>query len=63
MRDSRSPQERELIPFAGPMMVYVMSLRFPADFLRGDTYYHTKYPGRNLVRARNQLQLLAQLAD
>ncbi|MDA0660803.1 MAG: phosphotransferase [Planctomycetota bacterium] len=63
MRDSLSPQEREQIPFAGPMMVYIMSLRFLADFLRGDTYYHTKYPGQNLVRARNQLQLLAQLTD
>ena len=43
---------------AGPVMTYIMALRFLADFLRGDTYYHTTYPGQNLVRARNQLMLL-----
>jgi hypothetical protein len=36
-------------------------LRFLADFLRGDTYYHTTYPGQNLVRAKNQFYLLALL--
>lgn len=43
---------------AGPVMTYIMALRFLADFLRGDTYYHTTYPGQNLVRARNQFTLL-----
>lgn len=63
MRNSLSPGERQQIPFAGPMMTYIMALRFLADYLRGDTYYHTKYPGQNLARARNQLRLLQQLAQ
>lgn len=51
----------ELASFAGSMMTYIMALRFLADFLRGDTYYHTTYPGQNLVRATNQLRLLELL--
>lgn len=57
--DSR---EREAIPFSGLMMTYIMALRFLADHLRGNTYYHITYPGQNLVRAANQLRLLEVLA-
>ncbi len=34
------------------------ALRFLTDWLAGDVYYKTKYPGHNLVRTRNQLALL-----
>lgn len=56
-----SPQELQAVPFAGKMMTYIMALRFLADFLRGNTYYTIHYPEQNLVRARNQLQLLKML--
>jgi len=61
MREILTVQEREQIPFAGPMMTYIMALRFLADFLRGDTYYRIHYPDHNLVRARNQLRHLENL--
>jgi Ser/Thr protein kinase RdoA (MazF antagonist) len=61
MKDTMSPEELNAIPFAGKMMTYIMALRFLADFLRGNTYYHITYPDQNLVRARNQLTLLAIL--
>lgn len=54
-----SSEEVRLASFAGPMMIYIMAIRFLADYLRGDTYYHTTYPGQNLVRANNQFKLLA----
>ena len=53
--------DRSLASFAGQMMTYIMALRFLADYLRGNTYYHVTYPGQNLVRARNQLRLLELL--
>jgi Ser/Thr protein kinase RdoA (MazF antagonist) len=53
-----SPSEKKYIPFAGKMMTYIMALRFLADYLRGNTYYHITYPDQNLVRATNQLHLL-----
>ena len=62
MGDVLTEKEKTLIPFGGMMMVYMMGLRFLADFLNGDVYYHTTYPGQNLVRAINQLYFLDLLA-
>lgn len=59
MGDCLTDEEKEAIPFAGLMMTYIMAIRFLADYLNGDIYYNTEYPGQNLVRASNQLRLLA----
>ena len=61
MKDTLSVQERSAVGFSGQMMTCIMGLRFLADFLRGDSYYHTTYAGQNLVRARNQFRLLELL--
>jgi thiamine kinase-like enzyme len=61
LNDVLSEDERKAIPFAGKMMTFIMALRFLADYLNGDVYYHTTYPGQNLVRAGNQLEFLKQL--
>jgi hypothetical protein len=53
--------DKSLASFAGKMMTYIMALRFLADYLRGNTYYHVTYADQNLVRARNQLRLLELL--
>jgi hypothetical protein len=58
MEPVMSTGELAAIPFAGKMMTYIMALRFTTDFLNEDVYYHTTYPGQNLVRAGNQLKLL-----
>jgi Ser/Thr protein kinase RdoA (MazF antagonist) len=63
MKAALSKDELNYLPFSGQMMTYIMALRFLADFLRGDTYYHTTYPGQNLVRAKNQFRLLALLVE
>ncbi len=62
MNSVMSDEERSAIPFAGQMMTYIMALRFLADYLRGNTYYHITYPEQNLVRATNQLRLLEVLS-
>ncbi len=53
--------EKAAIPFSGMMMTYIMALRMLTDYLNGDIYYQTRYPGQNLVRALNQLKLLSEL--
>ena len=53
--------DKSLASFSGKMMTYIMAIRFLADYLRGNTYYHVTYPDQNLVRARNQLRLLELL--
>jgi hypothetical protein len=62
MGDVLTAKEKTLIPFGGMMMTYIMGLRFLADFLNGDVYYHTTYPGQNLVRASNQFCFLTLLS-
>lgn len=62
MKQIMTQAELTAIPFAGKMMTYIMALRFLADFLRGNTYYHITYPDQNKVRARNQLYLLSILS-
>ena len=63
MNDVMSAEEKQAIPFSGLMMTYIMALRFLADYLNGDVYYHTSYPGQNHVRAKNQCRLLQVLSE
>ena len=51
-------KEKELFIFSGKLMIYMQALRFLTDFLNKDIYYEVKYPMHNLVRARNQFDLL-----
>jgi aminoglycoside phosphotransferase (APT) family kinase protein len=56
-----TPDERALLPLAGPLMTYEAALRFLSDHLAGDVYYGLTRPGQNLDRARAQLRLLDAL--
>ena len=38
-----------------------LATRFLADYLDGDLYFKTAYPEHNLVRARTQLKLVADM--
>ena len=50
--------EKDLFIYSGRFMIYMQAIRFLTDFLNGDIYYYTEYPGHNLVRTQNQLTLL-----
>lgn len=50
--------EKSLFFYSGKFMIYMQAVRFLTDYLNGDVYYHTTYPGQNLVRTQNQLSLL-----
>lgn len=43
------------------VMTYEVGLRFLTDYLDGDVYFRVGYPEHNLVRARCQLALLADM--
>jgi thiamine kinase-like enzyme len=60
-RDILSPAELQYLPLAGPLLAYLMGIRFLADFLRGDSYYKTHFKEQNLQRAHAQLELTKQL--
>ena len=53
--------ERENLVFSGMLATFEVGIRFLADYLAGDTYFHTAYLDHNLVRARNQFQMVKSL--
>lgn len=57
------PAERENLMLGAQVIIYEQALRFLTDFLNGDTYYKTVFPGHNLVRTRTQIRLLSQILD
>ena len=53
--------EKEQFVYSGLFMIYMQAVRFLTDHLENDRYYGATYPGQNLVRTKNQLELLEAL--
>jgi Ser/Thr protein kinase RdoA (MazF antagonist) len=53
--------ERAALPVAGPVVTFEQAVRFVTDHLRGDVYFRVGFPGENLLRARNQFELLRSM--
>lgn len=54
-------KEREGIMESGRTITQIMAVRFLADYINGDVYYHISYPAQNLDRARNQIALMKDM--
>ena len=54
---SLTPLEQKTLALGAITMTIECGSRFLTDYLNGDTYFKTKYPEHNLVRARCQLAL------
>ncbi|HLG39985.1 MAG TPA: aminoglycoside phosphotransferase family protein [Chitinophagaceae bacterium] len=61
MKDELTEREKDYFFYAGQFMIYMQALRFLTDYFNNDVYYGEKYPGHNLVRAKNQITLLRRL--
>ncbi len=57
VRDAWTAEETEALPLACLSITVETAARFLDDYLTGDTYFRTSYPGHNLVRAGSQLAL------
>lgn len=53
--------ELDALPLGALVMTFEVGLRFLTDYLERDVYFRTEYPGHNLVRARNQFKLVADM--
>ena len=53
--------EIDTLPLGAKLMTYECGVRFLADYLAGDVYFHTAYPGHNLDRCRTQFRLVADM--
>ncbi len=56
-RDILTEDEIRLLPEAARIMTLENGIRFLTDYLDGDRYFKTDYPGHNLVRAHTQIAL------
>ena len=61
VKASITDYEKELLPYGAYLMTIECGMRFLADYLSGDTYFATKYPGHNLVRCRTQIRLASEM--
>lgn len=61
VKDSITKREAELLPYGAYLMTIECGMRFLTDYLAGDTYFATKYPGHNLVRCRTQIRLASEM--
>ncbi|HRP89392.1 MAG TPA: aminoglycoside phosphotransferase family protein [Edaphocola sp.] len=55
--------EIDNLDLAAKTVVLIQAIRFLTDYLNNDTYYATKYPNHNLLRAKNQLNLFSEIVE
>jgi len=56
-------KEIDYLAFSCRYMAWEQAMRFFTDYLNGDTYYKTDYPGHNLVRTKAQIRYLEVLEE
>ena len=54
-------REVELLPMGAFVITLELATRFMKDYLDGDLYFKIAYPEHNLVRARAQMKLAADM--
>lgn len=60
---SLTAEEREALPLGAKIMTLECGMRFLTDYLDGDHYFKIGYPEHNLVRARTQMKLVADMEE
>lgn len=58
---SLTDTEIDHLAFSALLMTFECGMRFLTDYLNGDTYFATAYAEHNLVRARDQFKLVADM--
>ena len=58
---SLTDKEIEMLPMGAFVMTVEVAVRFLKDYLDGDLYFKIKRPDHNLIRARNQIALAADM--
>lgn len=61
--DVLTAKEKEYLAWGARIITLECGIRFLTDYLRGDEYFKTQYPTHNLVRARTQFKLAADMED
>lgn len=56
-----TPAEIKYLPWGAKLMTLECGMRFLADYLEGDVYFHIEREGQNLDRCRTQLKLVSDM--
>lgn len=59
--DSLCDAEIENLAFGAKLMTFECGMRFLTDYLEGDVYFRTTHAEHNIIRARNQFKLVADM--
>lgn len=59
--ESLTKDELDNLAFSAKLMTLECGMRFLTDYLNGDTYFRTAYDDHNLVRAKDQFALVADM--
>ena len=59
--ESLNDAEIENLAFGAKLMTFECGIRFLTDYLEGDVYFRITHPEHNIVRARNQFRLVADM--
>ncbi len=62
-RGSLTAEELEYLPWGARIIALELGMRFLTDYLLGDSYFHTTYPGQNLDRCRTQFKLSRDMEE
>ncbi len=60
---SLTDKEVEMLPMGALIMTLELATRFLKDYIDGDLYFKTDYPEHNLIRARTQIALVADMQE
>ena len=63
LKEELTKVERENLAFSAILITYETGMRFVTDYLLGDVYFRTKYPGQNLCRAHTQFKLVSDMEE
>ena len=63
LKNTLTDFERKTLNLGVFAMTVELAVRFLTDYIMGDVYFKTKYPGHNLDRARNQIALSQAIFD
>jgi hypothetical protein len=63
VRHILTTRELQECVFAGKFVIYMQAIRFASDYLNGDRYYKTDYATHNLIRWKNQMDLLKKYVN
>ena len=61
--DSLNDAEIENLAFGAKLMTFECGIRFLTDYLEGDVYFRTTHAEHNIIRARNQFRLVADMEE